>query len=210
MSISLVSEAETFDPVENLRREAFYIDHLSSPAARVWRNTDCVVLGKFLREHDEVQVERARAAGIPILNRMSGGGAVFHDMGNINYSIYLPVECRTGLSIEQSLKLLSYPVLLVLEALGLPWEWISPNNIYIEGRKVSGSAQARKKGGLLHHGTLLVSCDLERMQFLLKDGGRSNVADVINLNELRAEVDVEKAEKMLADSLVSGWPSDLY
>ncbi|MBK5092521.1 MAG: lipoate--protein ligase family protein [Actinobacteria bacterium] len=209
MSISFVRETETFDPVENLHREAFYIDHLTLPAARVWRNTECVVLGKFLRAQDEVHVERARAVGIPVLKRISGGGAVFHDLGNINYSIYLPAGMLSGWSIDESLKVLSYPVLLALESLGLPWEWVPPNNIYVEGRKVSGSAQARKKCGLLHHGTLLVSCDLARMRSLLKDGGRSKVAGVVNLNELLSEVDTETVEKLLADLLISGWPAEL-
>ena len=210
MPVSLLSETETFDPEENLRREALYLSSTTVPSGRVWRNRECVVLGRFLRAKDEVHIERANAAGVPVLKRTSGGGAVYHDLGNVNYSVYLPAGMVSSWSIEESLRTLSYPVLRVLESLGLPWEWAPPNNIYVEGRKVSGSAQARKKRGILHHGTLLVSCDLGKMRFLLKDGGRSRVTEVINLNELLSEVDTETVERLLADSLVSGWPADLY
>lgn len=205
MPVSLLSETETFDPKENLCREALYLSSTTAPSGRVWRNSECVVLGRFLRAEDEVHVERASADGVPVLKRTSGGGAVFHDLGNINYSIYLPSSEYTGFGIEESQRLLSYPVISVLEHLMLPWEWVLPNSIYVDGRKVSGSAQARSRGRILHHGTLLVCCDLEEMAYLLKRGGRSRMAEVANLGEFVPGMGVRDAEGLLRDSLARGW-----
>jgi len=205
MPVSLLSETETFDPEENLRREALYLSSTTAPSGRVWRNRECVVLGRFLRAEDEVHVERASADGVPVLKRTSGGGAVFHDLGNINYSIYLPSSEYAGFGIEESQGLLSYPVIGVLEHLMLPWKWVPPNNIYVDGRKVSGSAQARSQGRILHHGTLLVCCDLEKMAFLLKRGGRSRTAEVANLGEFVPGLGLGDAEGLMKDSLARGW-----
>jgi lipoate-protein ligase A len=138
---------------------------------------------------------------VPVLRRPSGGGAVFHDLGNINYSIYLPQGRAAGFSIEESLRTLSFPVTDLLDSLGVPWSWVPPNNVYVLGRKISGSAQARSGGHLLHHGTLLVSADLERMRQLLKPGGRSRVAPVVNLSELVRNITVKEAERLLHATL---------
>ena len=132
-----------------------------------------------------------------MLRRPSGGGAVFHDLGNINYSIYLPHGCVTGFSIEESLQALSFPVTEVLDLLAVPWSWEPPNNVYVGGRKISGSAQARSGGRLLHHGTLLVGTDLSKMGLLLKEGGRSRTAPVTNLKEWATGIDPAEAADLL-------------
>ncbi len=193
---TIIEENRTFNPGENLRREELYFKSITSPAARVWINGPCVVLGRFLRAEDEVHIARAASLGIPILHRPSGGGAVFHDLGNINYSLFLPSYGK-ALRIEDSLRSLSYPVIRLLDTLGILWEWVPPNNIYVDGKKISGSAQARRGGRLLHHGTLLVDSDLDLMRSLLKPGGRSQIAPVINLSHLSPEMTTEKARAAL-------------
>jgi lipoate---protein ligase len=171
------------------------------PSFRIWRSTDSVVLGRFLCPEDEVNLDRAAGLGVPVLHRPSGGGAVFHDPGNINYSIYLPPGFSGNFSVLDSLKALSFPVTKLLESLGLPWSWEPPNNIFILGKKISGSAQARSEGRLLHHGTLLVETDLQKMGQLLKPGGRSRVAPVVNLSQVTVGVVVHKVEKTMTSTL---------
>ena len=194
-------ESPTYDPVLNLKREASLAGAVEVPSFRVWRSTDSVVLGKFLEPDREVNLSFAAERGVPVLRRTSGGGAVYHDLGNINYSIYLPGDRTQGFSIEKSLWLLSFPVTELLDTLGVEWSWDPPNNIYVGGAKISGSAQARSRGRLLHHGTLLVSTNLDKMHKLLKPGGRSRIAPVVNLSEVVPGMTPEGATVILADIL---------
>ncbi|MEW6554898.1 MAG: lipoate--protein ligase family protein [Actinomycetota bacterium] len=198
MGLELIREETTFDLALNLERDALYWREAGGNRARVWRNESCVVLGRFLKPEEEVYLGKAMQLGIPVLKRASGGGAVYHDLGNLNYSFYLDLEGLHPQGIRESLKTLSYPVTSLLDSLEVPWRWVPPNNIYVEGKKISGSAQARSRGRLLHHGTLLVSCDLEVMQALLKPEGRSRMAPVINLTEVVPGIVVEEVEKMLS------------
>jgi len=197
-----VIEPVTFDPAINLDREALYLKGVESPSFRVWRSTDSIVLGRFLNAEDEVHLARAKKLAVPVLHRSSGGGAVFHDMGNVNYSIYLPRGHVPASSIEEALRALSFPVTYLLDYLCVPWSWVPPNNVYALGKKISGSAQARSRSGLLHHGTLLVTTNLEKMNQLLKPGGKSRYAPVINLRDVVSSVSGEEAEALLIEILM--------
>jgi len=198
-----LEEEVTFEPAENLRRESRNMLYAPAPSFRVWRNRDCVVLGRFLDAGEEVYLDRAERLGVPVLKRPSGGGAVFHDLGNINYSLYLSGEDLPVFVLEESLRGLSFPVTRLLDGKGVPWEWVPPNSIYVEGGKISGSAQARTGGRVLHHGTLLVHSDLDRLRYLLKEGGRSRTAPVANLLDILPGVDVEDVESLLEAAIRS-------
>jgi lipoate---protein ligase len=204
VELELIREEKTLDPALNLERDALYWRETGGNRARVWRNGSCVVLGRFLKPEAEVYLAEAERMGIPVLKRASGGGAVFQDLGNLSYSLYLDLEGMHFQGIRDSLRVLSYPVTSLLDALHVPWRWVPPNNIYVEGRKISGSAQARRRGRLLHHGTLLVSCDLDTMRALLKPGGRSIIAPVINLAEVAPGIGVETLERMLVQAAARG------
>jgi lipoate-protein ligase A len=200
---SLLREETTFDPVQNLERESRFMREADSPLLRIWRNSDCVVLGRFLKAGEEVHLDRAAHLDVPVLKRPSGGGAVFCDLGNVNYSLYLREKALPGFDVEMGLRLLSFPVIHVLEKMGIPWEWVPPNSIYVMGRKVSGSAQARSGGRVLHHGTLLVASDLDRLRYLLKEGGRSRTAPVINLGDIVPDISIEEVMMAFESSILA-------
>jgi lipoate-protein ligase A len=187
-----VIESPTHDPALNIEREAHYMMAVEAPSYRVWRSTDSVVLGRFLEPASEVDVSLAVRLGVPVLKRPSGGGAVFHDLGNVNYSIYLPRNLSPVGRVEDGLRALSFPVIDVLEQYGVPWSWEPPNNICINGLKISGSAQARSGEHLVHHGTLLVSTNLKRLGSLLKRNGRSKWVPVVNLSEVSEGATVDE------------------
>ncbi|MBU1672287.1 MAG: lipoate--protein ligase family protein [Actinobacteria bacterium] len=205
--LSPFAEPPTLDPALNLEREARYAREVERPSFRIWRSRDCVVLGRFLIADEEVRLSVAEELGVPVLRRTSGGGAVFHDPGNVNYSIYLPEGGAPGFSIEERLRALSFPVTGLLDLLDARWTWEPPNSIYVDGAKVSGSAQAASGGRLLHHGTLLVDSDLEKMSRLLKPGGRSRVAPVLNLSDIMDGLTVGEAERLLHSVLAGRGPS---
>lgn len=202
--MALIKEAKTLDPAENLRREETYTRSGQGQAARVWRNSECVVLGRFLEAECEVDLEKTRLLGVPVLRRSSGGGAVYHDTGNINYSLYLDTADVLSSRVEESLMELSWPITRLLESLDIPWTWVPPNNIYVLDRKISGSSEARHGGRLLHHGTLLVETDLNMMRLLLKNGGRSMTAPVINMSWVIPGLRVEQVEEALAAVISTG------
>jgi lipoyltransferase/lipoate-protein ligase len=205
-----VLEQPTHDPVLNVERESSFLTTAEVPSFRVWRSQDSVILGKFLTPGDEVNLTRSEGRGVPVLRRPSGGGAVFHDLGNVNYSIYLPGGFFPGLSIDESLRLLSFPVTDLLDSFGIDWSWEPPNNVYVRGAKISGSAQARSKGRLLHHGTLLVDTDLEKMRQLLKPGGRSCIAPVVNLVEIVPGITTGEVEKLLFGIFTGKMPQSQF
>ena len=199
-TITQIPEEPTFDPAGNLDRESAYLRELKSPCFRVWRNEDCVVLGRFLDADAEVDLARATGLGVPVFKRESGGGAVFHDLGNINYSIYLGRADVAVIGIEESMLLLSYPVTRTLDILGIEWSWNPAAGILVHSRKMSGVAQARRRNGLLHHGTFLIDTNLEKMALLLRNGGRSNCVPTINLVELIAGITVEEVTRIVERS----------
>ncbi len=199
-TLSRIPEELTFNPAENLDRESAYLRELTSPCFRVWRNEDCIVLGRFLDAEAEVDLARATELSVPVFKRESGGGTVFHDLGNINYSIYLGRADGEGIGIEESMLLLSYPATRTLDILGIEWSWNPAAGILVHGRKISGVAQARSRNGLLHHGTFLIDANLEKMALLLRNGGRSNRVPTINLIELIPGITVEEVTRIVERS----------
>ena len=120
----------------------------------LWQNTPAVIVGSYQNICREVHVETLRRLGIPIVRRMSGGGTVYHDLGNVNYTY---ITSQDGLvDYDRCLQ----PVIEALNAIGVPARKNRTCDIAIGDRKISGSAQRAAGGRLLHHGTLLFQSDL--------------------------------------------------
>ncbi len=135
------------------------------PTLRLWRNRRCVVIGRSQDPEAEADVPRCRELVIPVLRRCSGGGAVYHHPGNLNFSLYLPLQEAWGTVRESQLRLAG----LLAGALRARWSveaHVAEGGVYVEGKKISGSAQLRQRA-LLHHGTLLLWEDeLDMRSFL--------------------------------------------
>ncbi|MEY8386527.1 lipoate--protein ligase [Oscillospiraceae bacterium 38-13] len=121
----------------------------------LWQNENTVVVGQ--NQNTEAEINRAfvEVHGIRVVRRTTGGGAVYHDLGNLNYSFITGAEDGERLSMERFTR----PVVSALRGLGLRAEASGRNDILIEGRKVSGTAQRLLNGRILHHGTLLFDAD---------------------------------------------------
>lgn len=129
----------------------------------LWRNGPSIIVGRHQNTLEEINTDLVRTYGLPVVRRMTGGGAVYHDAGNLNFSFLMPSEGRGRLDFKRFLR----PVLTALAELGVTAAFSSRNDITVGGRKVSGSAQLRSSHGVLHHGTLLVHLDLDMLGAVL-------------------------------------------
>lgn len=141
------------------------------PTLRIWRNGRCVVIGRGQRPEDEVDLVLCQGFRIPVVRRPSGGGAVYHHPGNLNFSLFLPLS-GPWTSVRHSQTRLSELLAGELKRRwGLPAETHN-GGVYVHGKKVSGSAQLRRRA-LLHHGTLILWRDripVEQLLLALRPG----------------------------------------
>ena len=138
------------------------------PTLRFWRNKRAVVVGYSQKVNAEVNLKVCVEKKIQVVKRFSGGGTVYHDLGNLNYTVVLDADdpIVKGLDIVESYRILCSGLVKGLEYLGLT-SFITfkpPGNIFIRGKKISGSAQLRRRRVILHHGTLLVDSDLRMLE----------------------------------------------
>jgi len=129
----------------------------------LWQNRNAVVVGKHQNPFEEVNLGFISQHDVQIARRLSGGGAVYHDLGNLNYSIIAHSE-----EMRWDIKRMADPVVEALRRCGVVVELNKRNDLLIEGKKISGSSQYIKGKRLLHHGTLLFHSDLKSLSLSLK------------------------------------------
>ena len=190
----------TTDPAWNLAAEEYLLTQRSEPFFRLWRNADSVIIGRHQNAFAEIDLDFMERERIPVVRRMTGGGAVFHDLGNVNYSFFDLRERRfTDVILE------------ALRPLGIDGRCSGRNDLVLpDGRKFSGTAICKHGPRVLEHGTLLFDASAERLAAALKprpekftgkavQSVRSRVA---NLSEQLAEpVSVEAFMDFLADGI---------
>lgn len=130
----------------------------------LWQNENAVIIGLNQNAAEEIDEGFVRQNGIEVVRRMTGGGAVYHDLGNLNYSFFTDA----GDAEELSMEALARPVCRALLALGVRAELTGRNDICIAGKKVSGTAQRLSRGRVLHHGTLLFDTDASMLAGALR------------------------------------------
>lgn len=128
------------------------------PLLLLWRNAPAVIVGRHQNTRAEVCEAWLAAHAVPVVRRLSGGGAVYHDPGNLNCSFLAPAEYFPA-GFARFLE----PITAALRSFGLDPCLSGRNDVCVAGKKVSGSAQARGRGVILHHGTLLYDVDIEAM-----------------------------------------------
>ncbi len=153
---------QSTDPFFNLALEEWLMKSREEEVFILWQNRPTVVIGRYQNAFAEVNLRYAAEKGINVVRRMSGGGAVYHDLGNINFT-FIVKEDGGGIDFRRFLS----PVTSALLTLGIEADISGRNDLLLNGKKISGSAQCRKYGKLLHHGTLLFDCDLETMSSVL-------------------------------------------
>lgn len=176
----IYADSHSTFPAYNLAFEE-YLCGLGVDVFMLWRNEPSVIVGRFQDVGAEVNTDFARAKGIHVVRRNSGGGSVYHDLGNVNYSFILGDDKR--LTLEHFSRI----IIAMLEGLGVRGLNFRHNDILAGGLKISGGAQYHHNGRILHHGTLLFDSDIEVIPKVLRRCG--NVANIRPL--MRDDISVD-------------------
>ena len=149
-------ETGSQDPYYNLAFEEFVLNcRREGDYLLLWQNDNTVVVGQNQNTEAEINREFVETHHIHVVRRTTGGGAVYHDLGNLNYSFITDAGDAERLTMERFTR----PVVEALRGLGLNAEASGRNDILVDGKKVSGTAQRLVKGRILYHGTLLFDAD---------------------------------------------------
>ena len=152
------------DPAFNLATEEWLLRHTTEDIFMLWRNAPAVIVGRNQNTASEVDEEFVRERSITVIRRLTGGGAVFHDLGNVNFTFIQLGEQSRRLDFHR----FTAPILEALQALGVDCRFEGRNDLVIDGQKFSGNAQLIEKDRVLHHGTLLFSAQMTDLSGALK------------------------------------------
>ena len=154
---------KTTNPYVNLAIEEYLFLNENEDVFMLWQNEPTVVIGKNQSAYAEINMDFIRKNNIHIARRITGGGAVYHDLGNVNYSF---ITDKTSKDLD--FKIFTSPIINALTSLGVKTELSGRNDLLIDGRKFSGNAQSIKNDRVLHHGTLLFNSELDALSNALK------------------------------------------
>lgn len=203
MKLQFIVSDQT-EPYWNIAVENFLVESAECVTLYLWRNRRTVVIGQNQNPYSEVNVEALEADGGFLMRRKTGGGAVYHDDGNLNFSFVVPkalYDQQRQFSVIQR----------AVENFGLHTELSGRNDILAEGRKFSGNAFSKGRVNDLHHGTLLISGDMSDLAHYLKPkpaklqkhGVASVRSRVVNLAELNPEITPESIAPRLKEAFLS-------
>lgn len=152
------------DPYLNLAIEEYLFDSTEEDIVMLWRNEPSVILGKNQNAYAEINFDYVKENNIKVARRITGGGAVYHDLDNVNYTFISVNQENASLDFAYFTK----PVLKALNTIGIDAVLSGRNDIEVLGKKISGNAQCTRNGKVLHHGTLLFDSELDVLSSALK------------------------------------------
>lgn len=179
---------QSSEPHLYLAAEEYLLKNSSEEYCILAINSPSVIIGKHQSPHREVNTEYVEKHNIAVIRRISGGGTVFHDEGNLNFSFIR--NCEPGHQVD--FRLHTKPVIDFLSSIGIDAKFEGKNDIKVNGLKISGNAEHVHRNRVLHHGTLLFSSDMEKLRSSIRRDTscyrtravNSNPSSVTNLNGL--------------------------
>jgi len=209
--ITLCINQPNSDPYFYLAAEEFFLKNFQEDFFMMWRSRPSVVVGKHQNALAEINHEFVRENQIPVARRLSGGGTVFHDPGNVNFTFIRNVANIS----EVNFKVFTVPVIEALKRLGVEAYTTGRNDLLIDGKKISGNAEHVHRNRVLHHGTLLFDSHLEALKGALKvdlskfedKAVQSNRSEVTNIaNYLPNPISVEEFTDFLFSEISQNYP----
>lgn len=205
----------TTDPAFNLAAEEYVFEKLPRDAMYVmlWQNDNAIIVGKHQNTLAQINEAFVRDKGIKVVRRLSGGGAVYHDMGNLNYTII--ADGDGDLDFGRFCRI----VLDALARVGVKGELNGRNDMTIDGKKFSGNAQYAKQGRVMHHGTILFDSDSSVLAGALQvdeakikaKGVKSVRSRVTNVRpHLPKDMPLKQFKKVLLGSILTQFPGEEY
>ena len=208
---------ETLDtnPIHNLSLESVLFDAMKEGEMvfYLWQNENTIVIGKNQNVYQECNLAKMKEDGVTLVRRPSGGGAVYHDLGNLNFTFIAPKE---DYSVERQSKV----IIQALESFGIHATLSGRNDLLVEEKKFSGNAYFHRGNYSLQHGTLLIHSDLSKMpNYLVVDpkkiqskGIQSVRSRVMNLNEVCPTLTIDGMKEALKKAITQeyGLPLEEY
>ena len=211
MKKTVYIEVSTTDPAFNLALEEYVFEKMSRDKEYflTWRNDNAIIVGRHQNTGAEINEEFVKEKNIKVVRRLSGGGAVYHDLGNLNFTFI--VDAQPGQKVD--LRKFCQPIADTLHNLGANATVDGRNDILIDGMKVSGNAQYVRQGRVMHHGTILFDSDMSVLgQALRPDPAKAQAKGVKSVRSrvtnvrycLNHDMTIEEFRCALADSLMVG------
>lgn len=207
----------TTDPEFNLAAEQYVFDEL--PRDRnyfmLWQNDNAVIIGKYQNTSAEINETAVKENNIKVVRRLSGGGAVYHDLGNLNFTFIADAPDMENINLS----LFCRPVIRALKAMGIEAEINGRNDMVIDGRKFSGNSQYARQGRIMHHGTIMFDSNLDMVNSALKvdkskiqsKGIKSVRSRVTNIREyLSEDIPIETFRELLLSEILRGSVAEEY
>lgn len=156
---------ESLDPRFNLALEEYVLKYLDTNEDFIflWQNANSVIIGRNQNTIEEVNAHYVEEHHVNVVRRITGGGAVYHDLGNVNFSFIT----NTTKDNVNNYRKFTDPVIAALQSYGVPAAFGGRNDILVDGMKISGNAQAFHGHRFLHHGTILFDADLTMLGKIL-------------------------------------------
>lgn len=213
--MKLIDNRGIHDPTLNLALEEYSVRNLPTEESYVlfYVNEPSIIIGKNQNTLEEINHEYVRREGIHVVRRISGGGTVYHDHGNLNFSFIQRYKHGSVLNFKE----FTDPIVRILRELGVPAEMTGRNDIVADGRKISGNAQFFTANRMFSHGTLLFDSELERvvealnvkMSKIESKGLKSIRSRVANIREFLDDpsLDLESFLRRITEGLFAGQES---
>lgn len=177
----------------------------------LWRNTPSIVVGKFQNTLQEINTDYVREKKIDVVRRISGGGTVFHDLQNLNFTFIANDIDRRGFE----LKAFTAPIQSALAKMGIHAELTPRNDLRVNGYKICGTAQACIKNRMMFHGCLLFNANLDALTQSLKEpaenilssGVKSVRSQVVNIHTLLSKsITIDEFAQRIFEEVKSTYP----